>query len=122
MTHATARELAPGLVIRVATAPYFVAMKLEAFAERGEGDFLASHDLEDVIAVVDGNASLVDDVDSSADDLKNYLRQAIGALLDDEGFVAALSGHLPGDAASQARLSLMLERLRGLAGRSIRAE
>jgi hypothetical protein len=32
----------------------FVATKLEAFASRGGGDFLTSHDLEDVLNIVDG--------------------------------------------------------------------
>lgn len=37
------------LTIRLITAPLFVATKLEAFKGRGNGDFLLSHDLEDII-------------------------------------------------------------------------
>lgn len=36
--HAMRREIAPGLAARVASALYFVAMKLEAFAGRGDGN------------------------------------------------------------------------------------
>ena len=39
-------EIEPGLRVRVVTAPYFCATKLEAFRGRGKGDYLASHDLE----------------------------------------------------------------------------
>jgi hypothetical protein len=35
-------------------APVFLATKLEAFDGRGQGDFLFSHDLGDLLAVVDG--------------------------------------------------------------------
>jgi hypothetical protein len=46
------------LVIRMITAPYFVATKLDAFKRRERGDFLGSHDLEDVVSIVDGRESL----------------------------------------------------------------
>lgn len=46
-------DLPSGQRIRVITAPYFVATKLEAFHGRGKGDFLSSHDLVDVITVLD---------------------------------------------------------------------
>ena len=37
--------------INLIPAPYFIATKLEAFKNRGQNDYLASHDLEDVITV-----------------------------------------------------------------------
>lgn len=49
--------LGEGVQIHVVAAPAFVATKLEAFASRGAGDILASHDLEDVLNVVDGRGS-----------------------------------------------------------------
>ncbi len=116
-SHAIRREIAAGLMVRVASAPYFVAMKLEAFAGRGGGDLVASHDLEDVIAIVDGHAALVDEVSAASPDLRDYLRDRLGALLDDDAFLAALPGHLAGDTGSQARRPLVLARLRQLAGR-----
>ncbi len=39
-----------GMDIRVVTAVYFLATKLEAFRGRGRNDYRASHDLEDVVA------------------------------------------------------------------------
>lgn len=51
---ASLQVLPRGQNIRLISAPAFVATKLEAFAGRGGGDFLASHDLEDVITVING--------------------------------------------------------------------
>ena len=51
-----------GLTLRCITPVYFVATKLEAFHGRGDGDYYASHDLEDAIAVVDGRPELVDEI------------------------------------------------------------
>src|SRR2546430_12717957 len=49
-----AREIAlrDDLSIRLVTAPYFIATKYEAFIGRGRGDYLASHDFEDLMAAV----------------------------------------------------------------------
>ena len=56
------RELPGGVRIRAVSAPLFLATKTEAFRSRGRGDFVASHDLEDIIAVVDGRPTLADEV------------------------------------------------------------
>ena len=62
MESAEERELQRGLRIRVVTAVYFCATKLEAFNGRGKGDYLSSHDLEDLVAVIDGRAELVQEI------------------------------------------------------------
>ncbi len=55
-------RLSADLKIRVVMAPYFIATKLEAFKGRGKGDFFGSHDLEDLVAVVDGRDTLVTEI------------------------------------------------------------
>jgi predicted nucleotidyltransferase len=102
--------------IRVVTAPYLLATKLEAFYDRGHGDFLASHDLEDIINVVDGRAELLAEVAASAAELRAYLREEFEDLLANTAFTEALPGHLGPAAADQARLELLIERLRRIAG------
>jgi hypothetical protein len=47
-------ELPSGAGVRSVSAPYFLATKLEAFDGRGSGDYLTSHDIEDLVAVIDG--------------------------------------------------------------------
>lgn len=42
---AVVHELEPDLRVRVVTAVYFCATKLEAFAGRGKNDYQSSHDL-----------------------------------------------------------------------------
>ncbi len=106
------------LLVRVVSAPFFLATKLEAFDGRGEGDYRASHDLEDLIAVVDGRPELVAEVAAMPKPLCDYLMRRVGQLLDEPAFMVALPGHLPGDEASQGRVPVVLERLRALAGRA----
>lgn len=110
-------ELPSGQSIRLIAPPVFLATKLDAFRGRGAGDFLASHDLEDVIVVIDGRPELVDEVRASDPDLRTYIANEIGALLSDSVFLESLPGHLAGDEASQARLPLIRDRLRRLAAK-----
>ena len=105
-----------GARIRLITAPYFVATKLVAYHGRGGGDIAGSHDLEDLIAVVDGRNELVDELAGAAADVRDFIAAEIRLLLDSRVFVDALPGFLLPDAASQARLPPLLERLRALAG------
>jgi len=96
-------------------APAFLATKLEAFDGRGQGDFLFSHDLGDLLAVVDGRDTLVDKCRASAPELQAYLGERFSGLLVMPAFIEALAGHLPGDAASQERLPDIEAKLRQIA-------
>ena len=114
MQSATRHTLAPSVDVRMVTAPYFLATKLEAFKGRGEGDY-TSHDLEDLLAVVDGRDGLLEEVRADTSELRKYLAAEIGALLTEPRFMNALPGHLLPDAASQSRIPLLLRRLKELA-------
>jgi hypothetical protein len=100
MASAWAYELEPGRRIRVVTAPCFCATKIEAFRGRGDGDYLASHDIEDLIAVVDGRAEIVEEMRSAPGDLRAYVAEAIGQMLGVTSFIDAIPGHLLPDEAS----------------------
>lgn len=76
---------------------------------------MASHDMEDLITVLDGRPEIVSEIRASADDLQGFLSQTFRELLANDAFLEALPGHLSPDRASQARLSLLIKRLRGIA-------
>jgi hypothetical protein len=99
--------------ILVITAPYFLATKLEAFHGRGKNDF-SSHDLEDVVTVIDGRPELVAEVRLAPADLQKHLSDEFGALLSNRDFLDALPGHLLPDAASQQRAGLVRGRMKQL--------
>ena len=107
--------LPSGNKIRMVTAPYFLATKLSAFDGRGKGDYLMSHDIEDIVAVLDGRSEVVDEVRGSPEALRSHLSERFRALLDDARFVEAVSGHLPGDTSSQGRVIIVIGRIRSIA-------
>jgi hypothetical protein len=103
--------------VRIVTPALFIATKLEAFRGRGAGDVFASHDLEDIVTVVDGRPEIVDDVGAADGQVRAFVASEIRSLLDNPDFVEALSGFLLPDAASQARRRFLEERLRALSNR-----
>lgn len=107
-------ELPSGRAIRLIFPPVFIATKLQAFRNRGNGDYLASHDLEDILSVVDGRVELLAEARGSSEELRIYLATEMRTLLATADFLDALPGHLPGDNASQQRAPELLRRLRQL--------
>lgn len=108
--------LPSGRIINLITAPLFVATKLEAFYGRGEGDYGGSHDIEDVINLIDGRPALLQEIHQSFDHLREYLTDEFEQLLGDVSFVDKISWHFPADAFSQARVPLVIARMRQIAG------
>lgn len=100
--------------IRLITAPYYLATKLEAFHGRGKNDFRMSHDIEDVVTIIDGRPEIVDEVRIAASDLRDYLGEEFRALLSNRDFREALPGHLLPDSASQQRIGLVVKRMEQL--------
>lgn len=114
--NATIHILPNGTKIRLVSAPYFLATKLEAFLGRGGGDFMGSHDLEDVVSVLDGRAGAMAEVAACDRGLREYLAETVREFLKDDSFIAAVQGNLPPDWASQARFPALLERIKALSG------
>ena len=118
MNAAEALTLEPALRIRHITAPYFLATKLEAFNGRGGRDFFSSHDLEDLLSVIDGRPEPSEEVRATRADLRDYLALAFTGFLRDNRFIDALPGHMLPDAAnaaSQSRIPVLLKRIDELA-------
>ncbi len=113
--HAWEVRLASDLSIRLIAPVYFLATKIEAFEGRGQGDFLLSHDLEDMVTVVDGRPEIVAEAQSADADVRLYLREKIGGLLTNPRFLEAIPAYLAPDEASQARYPMLIECLRQLA-------
>jgi hypothetical protein len=101
-------ELVPGLSIRLVSAVAFIATKLEAFADRGAGDMLASHDLEDVLNIVDGREELPDQLLAAPVLLQQVLGAAFAYLLARPDFANVL----PGLIAEPERAGIVEQRLR----------
>ncbi|WP_313625027.1 hypothetical protein [Achromobacter sp.] len=103
-------DLGSGVTIRLISAVAFVATKMEAFAGRGGGDFMNSHDLEDVLNIIDGRDELV--VEMAAAPVE--LRHAVGAAFIHLAKNPDFANVLPGLIAEPERAGVVMERLNTL--------
>lgn len=115
MATAAEKELEAGLHIRVVTAPYFIATKLEAFRGRGNNAFANSNDLEDLLTVIDGRDAIVGEI-ADTSPVRAYIAEQFVALLETPGFVDAMPGYLLPDPVSQERLPILKDRINQIAG------
>jgi predicted nucleotidyltransferase len=109
--NALTSEPEPGLVLRHLSAPYFLATKFEAFKDRGHNDVYLSHDLEDIITVVDGRVELLDEIAQASTDVKTHIVSNIRALVAHP----EIENALPGIILRPIRASIVLQRLRAIA-------
>jgi predicted nucleotidyltransferase len=89
---ATAFHLPSGAAIQLISAPAFLATKFEAYADRGQSDLLASHDMEDIVNVIAHRARIVEEAQASAPELQKYLAVRCRRLAEHPD----LEGYLPG--------------------------
>lgn len=113
---ATDVALPSGAVIRAVTPPYLLATKLEAFKGRGRGtggalDYLGSRDFGDIVALIDGRARFIEEVGVSEPAVRTAIADDFRLMRADFRFEGAGAGALMPDNASQARRSLVLERI-----------
>lgn len=108
-----------GQPLRLISAPVFILTKLDAFRSRGHSDLLLSHDLEDVISLLDGRAELEMEISAAPADVQEAIRAQLTELLTDSRLVETLTGFLPSDGASQARLPQLYARMKRLASQGV---
>ena len=63
--------------INILESPYFLATKFEAYKGRGNNDPLMSKDIEDILTVCMGRSSLVEEIYSSPQELRDYLSNVL---------------------------------------------
>lgn len=87
-------ELAGGLLLRHLSAPHFLATKFEAFKDRGQNDVYLSHDLEDIMTVMEGRSAVVQEMAAANAEVRKHVGQSVAALLNMPIFHNALPGLL----------------------------
>ncbi len=103
--------LPSGLTVRMISAPAFIATKFEAFRDRGKGDVLGSHDLEDIINVIDGRPELLAEIAMADPVLRQYLGEQCRVLMGASRFVDSLPGMIQPDEMLADRVRLLKSRL-----------
>jgi predicted nucleotidyltransferase len=93
-TNAISVTLEEGLSIKIFSAPYFLAAKLEAFVDRGENDGRFSSDFEDIVHVLNNRQTVWDEIRDADQPVKQYLMEEFAKLLDQKYLDEWISVHL----------------------------
>jgi hypothetical protein len=104
-------QLPDGRRIRAVSPTYIVATKIEAFRNRGKGDYLASHDFEDLVRLLDGRRELVEEIEAAASDVRTFILEAIQTMTSDPFFETGVAGALTGGPDAADRLPIVLDRI-----------
>jgi hypothetical protein len=103
-------EVVQGLKLRHLSAPHFLATKFEAFKDRGQNDVYLSHDLEDIMTVIEGRSTVASEVGAAAEDVSSHVGGSVAALLDMPAFHNALPGLLS-DPEREQTVKLLLNQI-----------
>lgn len=85
-------------------------MKVEA-----TGDLFGSHDLEDIVLLVDGRPELVAETAAASLELREDVAARISRLLENPFFADAVEGHLSSLDGAAMRTPLVVSRFKSLA-------
>ena len=107
--------LPSGVTIRLISAPALMATKFVAFADRGNRDFLASHDLEGISNLIDGRPELIDEVAQSPIELRLYLSAQCQMLLNTPAFHDGLRRFIVPNSPQSGQVATVTQRLTRLA-------
>lgn len=110
--------LPSGRIIRLISAPAFIASKFEAFQTRGQSDFALSHDFEDIINVIEGRATIVPEIAASIPALQHYLAAQFSEVIRREDFHNMLPGLVAYDALHGQRVAAIMQRMTAIASLS----
>jgi predicted nucleotidyltransferase len=81
-------------IIKILSAPYFIATKLEAHKARGKNDGRTSHDFEDIVYVLENRESIWEEMDNSDSSVKEYLRSEFQILLKNPNLFEWIDSHV----------------------------
>lgn len=107
--------LPSGTTINLISAPAFIATKFEAFHTRGKSDLLQSHDFEDIINVIEGRQSIVEEIGTSGSTLRAYLGSQFAKIMAEPGFSNVLPGLVAFDDLHAQRLERIFQRIADIA-------
>lgn len=100
---------------RIVRPELWTAMKLDAFATRGNNDFYSSKDFEDLVSIVRGRPSLIEELKSSRRDVREFAATSILSLTRSKQFEVGVIGAIAQIGSDQIADEIVLPRFAEIA-------
>lgn len=97
--------------IKILSPAYLIASKIEAFKGRGEGSFLSSSDIEDIITLFDGRSKLTEDLLSAPAEVKKELKIELSSWMIKSAFLDSIEAHITDRQNTAGRKKIILQRI-----------
>ena len=101
-------------LIQLANPEYFIATKLEAFLGRGNEDYILSHDIEDIITVIDGRPELPGEIEQASKTVRTYICRELARHRAQAEFRDAIQGYVPNTPSGNERYRVIFERIEAI--------
>lgn len=98
-----------GQVVQILSAPCYLATKFEAYNDRGT-DYRISHDIEDIIYILDNRTTIVEEVLNTDNRIKDYIVQQLKAIKEIGMLDEVLISHIH-PIMLEERMPLVLEKI-----------
>ncbi|MBX3256614.1 MAG: hypothetical protein KF862_20930 [Chitinophagaceae bacterium] len=95
--------------INIFSPPCYLATKFEAFNDRAR-DFRTSHDMEDIIYILDNRSTIVEEVEAGDNRIRNFLINELQEMRSKGILEEALLAHMSPDMTGK-RLAIVKERI-----------
>lgn len=82
-----------GETIQILPAPCYLATKFEAFNNRGR-DYRTSHDIEDVIYVIDNRIDIVQEIQETIPEIRIFIQHELQKIIDQNLLDEVLTAHI----------------------------
>ncbi|MEO6054173.1 MAG: hypothetical protein ABIP97_09190 [Chthoniobacterales bacterium] len=115
LSTAEMKNLGEGITGPVITAPLFLATKIEAFNDRGNADFFGSHDLEDIVTLIDGCEGIATQMEKVSPPIREHVSLTCTNFLLNRDFQDALPGHISAISGGAQRVDIILSRFQRIA-------
>ena len=89
------KTLPDGTEIFVFPHEYYLAVKFEAYKDRGGNDIRQSHDFEDIIYILDNCPDILDNIANANPSVKTYLVEEYQNLLENDNLTEGIECALP---------------------------
>ncbi|HEY9005269.1 nucleotidyl transferase AbiEii/AbiGii toxin family protein [Ohtaekwangia sp.] len=103
--------IANDLDVNILPLAYFLATKFSAFNGRGKGNYITSHDFEDIVYLTDNAISLVKQISESEADVREYLKKEYQTIWKNSNRREIISCHLQ-PLIRSARLKVIEEKIK----------
>jgi predicted nucleotidyltransferase len=96
--------------INILQLSYFLATKFSAFKDRGGNDARLSHDFEDITYILDNRIDLVEEIQKSPKEVREYLKDEFKKILANQNMKEALLANLYFE-TQEERFNMIIDKL-----------